>query len=165
MKLLVCTSNQPRHVALVKALRAVGHNVVTCVEPKTWLAPEAPTMRAYWSPIAHDAILPSTAVTAVRKEETMAKTSAVAAVGLGAATMGIGLAAVGVYLLAKHYFTVSKAVKEARKDVQAFQQELWKTMTAQQRVETVAARAVDERRGDQKEAGRGRAGGGGHAPA
>lgn len=58
-----------------------------------------------------------------------AKTSMVAMVGLGAATLGIGLAAVGVYLLARKFFTVSKEVKQAREDVQNFQEELWKTMT------------------------------------
>ncbi len=67
---------------------------------------------------------------------TAAATSVGASLALGAATMGIGVAAVGVYLLAKHYFTVSKAVKQARKDVDAFQAELWKTMTAQQQIES-----------------------------
>lgn len=66
---------------------------------------------------------------------TAAATSTTAALALGAATAGIGLAAVGVYMLARHYFTVSKAVKEARKDVAEFQQELWKTMTTNQKVE------------------------------
>lgn len=64
-----------------------------------------------------------------------AKTSMVAMVGLSAATLGIGAAAVGVYLLYKRFFTVSKEVKEARKQVQSFQEELWKTATAQQQVE------------------------------
>lgn len=50
-------------------------------------------------------------------------------IALSAATLGIGAAAVGVYLLARHFFTVSKEVKQARADVQAFQEDLWKTMT------------------------------------
>jgi hypothetical protein len=54
------------------------------------------------------------------------------AAALGAATMGIGAAAVGVYLLARHFFTVSKEVKQARTEVDAFQQSLRATMTAQQ---------------------------------
>jgi hypothetical protein len=53
-------------------------------------------------------------------------------VALGAATMGIGAAAVGVYMLVKHFASVSKEVKQARVEVDAFQEGLWKTMTAQQ---------------------------------
>lgn len=54
------------------------------------------------------------------------------AVALGAATMGIGAAAVGVYMLVKHFASVSKEVKQARVEVDTFQQSLWQTMTAQQ---------------------------------
>lgn len=57
-------------------------------------------------------------------------------IALGAATLGIGAAAVGIYLLAKKFFTVSKEVKQARADVQAFQEELWKTMTPMQVAES-----------------------------
>jgi len=53
-------------------------------------------------------------------------------VALGAATMGIGAAAVGVYMLVKHFASVSKEVKQARVEVDTFQQSLWQTMTAQQ---------------------------------
>jgi hypothetical protein len=64
-----------------------------------------------------------------------AKTSMVAMVGLSAATLGIGAAAVGVYLLAKRFFTVSKEVKQARADIENFQQALHQSLTAQQRTE------------------------------
>lgn len=37
MKLLVCTANQPRHVTLVKRLIQAGHDVVTIVEPKSYV--------------------------------------------------------------------------------------------------------------------------------
>lgn len=57
-------------------------------------------------------------------------------VALSAATLGIGAAAVGVYLLARHFFTVSKEVKQARADVQAFQESLWETMTPLQVAES-----------------------------
>lgn len=57
-------------------------------------------------------------------------------IALGAATLGIGAAAVGIYLLARRFFTVSKEVKQARADVQAFQEELWKTMTPMQVAES-----------------------------
>jgi hypothetical protein len=53
-------------------------------------------------------------------------------VALGAATMGIGAAAVGVYMLVKHFASVSKEVKQAREEVTAFQQDLWRMMTPQQ---------------------------------
>ncbi len=63
---------------------------------------------------------------------TAAATSVGAAVALGAATMGIGAAAVGIYVLAKRFWGVSKAVKEARKDIAAFQENLHKSMNAAQ---------------------------------
>lgn len=65
-----------------------------------------------------------------------AATTTAGMIALGAATLGIGVAAVGVYLLAKKFFTVSKEVKQARADVQAFQEELWKTMTPMQVAES-----------------------------
>jgi methionyl-tRNA formyltransferase len=49
MKLLVCTANQPRHVTLVKRLVQAGHDVVTIVEPKSYLEPENATLKAYWA--------------------------------------------------------------------------------------------------------------------
>ncbi|WP_291981898.1 hypothetical protein, partial [Luteitalea sp.] len=61
-----------------------------------------------------------------------ALTGTMSAAALGAATMGIGAAAVGVYLLVKHFASVSKEVKQARVEVDTFQQSLWQTMTAQQ---------------------------------
>lgn len=64
-----------------------------------------------------------------------AKTSMVAMVGLSAATLGIGAAAIGVYLLARHFFTVSKEVKQARVDIENFQKELHNTMNEAQRIE------------------------------
>lgn len=39
MKILVCTANQPRHVTLVRALKAAGHDVMTIVEPKSYARP------------------------------------------------------------------------------------------------------------------------------
>jgi hypothetical protein len=54
-------------------------------------------------------------------------------VALGAATMGIGAAAVGVYMLGRHFFGVSKEVKEARKEMDDFQSRLQSTLTEQQR--------------------------------
>lgn len=46
MKLLVCTSNQPRHVTLVKRLIQAGHDVLTIVEPKTYGS--AKGLEEYW---------------------------------------------------------------------------------------------------------------------
>jgi hypothetical protein len=56
-------------------------------------------------------------------------------VALGAATAGIGAAAVGVYLLAKHWFGVSKEIKETRAAVEEYQTALHNTLDAQQRQE------------------------------
>ena len=49
MKLLVCTSNQPRHVTLVKMLIQAGHDVLTIVEPKSYLESENETLNEYWA--------------------------------------------------------------------------------------------------------------------
>lgn len=62
----------------------------------------------------------------------MAAAGAMGTVALGAATLGIGAAAVGVYFLAKKFLTVSKEVKEARKNLLSFQEALNKTLTATQ---------------------------------
>ena len=51
MKLLVCTSNQRRHVAFVRALVGAKHDVVTIVEPKTWRVPQSAVMAKYWSAV------------------------------------------------------------------------------------------------------------------
>src|SRR3990167_5136809 len=49
MTLVVFTSNQPRHAALVRALQGAGHQLLAVfVEPKTFAAPETPALREYW---------------------------------------------------------------------------------------------------------------------
>lgn len=51
MKLLVCTANQPRHVALVTALHRAGHNVLIVVEPKTYCDVGTDGLRQYWAQV------------------------------------------------------------------------------------------------------------------
>ena len=47
MKLLVFTSNQRRHIALLDALLA-DHDVTAIIEPKTWILPESGVLHDYW---------------------------------------------------------------------------------------------------------------------
>ena len=49
MKLLVCTSNQPRHVTLVKRLIQAGHDVLTIVEPKSY--GQSKGLERYWNAV------------------------------------------------------------------------------------------------------------------
>ena len=50
MNLCVFTSNQPRHIALLDALTAAGHDVWVIVEPKTHLLPsESEILEGYWT--------------------------------------------------------------------------------------------------------------------
>ena len=58
-----------------------------------------------------------------------------AALAAGALTFGIGAAAVGAALLVKHFFSVSKEVKETRKMVDEFTDALHETLTEQQKIE------------------------------
>lgn len=48
MRIAVFTSNQPRHIALLDALIAAGHDVVATIEPKTYLPPISPILAEYW---------------------------------------------------------------------------------------------------------------------
>lgn len=56
-------------------------------------------------------------------------------VALGAATLGIGAAVVGVALLIKHFTSVTKEVKEARKQMGEFREALHATLTVSQKLE------------------------------
>jgi len=49
MKLLVCTSNHPRHTALLHALTDAGHDVVAIIEPKSFSpGGDSPVLGRYW---------------------------------------------------------------------------------------------------------------------
>lgn len=56
-------------------------------------------------------------------------------VALGAMTFGIGAAAVGVVALIKHWSGVSREEKEARAEVQRFEEAVWSSLSASQRAE------------------------------
>jgi hypothetical protein len=68
-----------------------------------------------------------TATAAVATGATLAGTAA-----LGAMTLGIGAAAVGVGLLIRKFTGIPKEVKEARKEVDSFQEAIWDTLTPAQ---------------------------------
>lgn len=53
----------------------------------------------------------------------------------GALTFGIGAAAIGVVALVRHFTSVSKEIKEARKNVDEFQASIHGTLTAEQKAE------------------------------
>jgi hypothetical protein len=62
------------------------------------------------------------------------------AVALGAVTAGIGAAAVGAYVLFRHWFGISKEVKQAREGVAQFEDALRDTLNAQQKAEAGGVR-------------------------
>lgn len=75
MKITVFTSNQPRHIALLDALVAAGHEVRAVIEPKTYLRPPttsfgrptAETMATYWDRVrlAEGEVFPNGAIVKV----------------------------------------------------------------------------------------------------
>ena len=49
MRVIVFTSNQPRHIACLEALQAAGHDVTAIIEPKTWRPGQgSEVLTRYW---------------------------------------------------------------------------------------------------------------------
>lgn len=49
MRLLVCTSNQPRHRAMLEALQDAGHQVLAVIEPRPTPVLDATPFGRYWA--------------------------------------------------------------------------------------------------------------------